>query len=273
MAKRKAVDPQEMERVYNHVESFIINNQKLCTSTEVSKALELGRAKIDKHIDNLVSAGRLRIVFEIPKKVRLFAPAYMVKKFSKNHSRILWMDRYSFPQKVELEKKKVGLEGQLEDFEQFELLLSSTGRELVNALAHSLRWLGFQVEVKEEEGNQDVEIKHDTYLAIIEVKGLEDAAKIKDLRQAVDYHLRKVDETGNGDIATILIVNHFRLLEPDKRGDAFSEAVVKAVKKHYGFVQLLATISLYNAIGEILAAKSTKDDVIEKVKQAQLADQ
>ncbi len=259
--KSSYVDPREIELVFNYVENFIITNQRFCATKDIVEGTKFSRSKVERYIQYLIAANKLRVVYQVPRKVRLVAPSTIVDGFSQFRTTVPWMLEHSFPEKVSLEKERERIETQLKDFDQFELLLTSTGRELVNAVAHSLRWLGSDVTVREDEGKQDVEARHDDYLVILEVKGLEGMAKIDDLRQAVDYHGRMLKESPGTTFETVLLINHFRLEEPQNRNDPFSQEVLQAVGNYYTFVRLLTTVSLYDAIGQVIAKSSSKSAV------------
>jgi predicted DNA-binding transcriptional regulator AlpA len=268
--KSSNVDPREIELVFNYVENFIITNQRFCSTKDIAEGTAFSRNKVDRFIKYLIAANKLRVVYEVPRKVRLVAPSTIVDGFSQFRTTVPWMSKHSFPKKLSLEKERDRIESQLKDFDQFEHLLTSTGRELVNAVAHSLRWLGFEVKVREDEGKQDIEARRDDYLAILEVKGLEGMAKIDDLRQAVDYHGRKLKESPGTTFETVLLVNHFRLEEPQNRNDPFSQEVLEAVRKYYKFVRLLTTLSLYCAIGQVISKSSSKSAVWKQFRNGEL---
>lgn len=272
MPKHKPFDEKEIEKIYSFVKEFIIKNKSFCTVKEISEGVGLSYQQVNKYINHLINSGRFKVVFRAPKKIMLVAPNDIVESLSKFYAPPpYWLSQYLFPEKLELIEQKNKLDKQLQDFEQFELLLTSSGSDLVNAVGHSLRFLGFNVTITEKEGHQDLEVSDEKYFAIIEVKGLDGFAKIKELRQVVDYNLRMREETNRDDFATILLVNHFRHNPPEERGEPFSREVLSAVKKQYRFITLMTTVSLYKAIGEAISGKSTKDMVKEKFKSGRLA--
>lgn len=192
MGKRKPLTQQELDDIYYFIDSYISSKKRLCSTAEISEGTKLSYSRVDDIVTALISAGRLKIVYEIPRKVRLFAPEHFVESLAKSRPIVPWLSSYYFPEKLKLSEQFSGVQNQLKDFEQFELLLTSTGEELVNAIGHTLKWLGFSVKVTESSGHEDVEISDGPKHAILEIKGLEKHARIDELRQAVDYHLRKI---------------------------------------------------------------------------------
>ncbi len=270
MAKHKPLSQQELDEVYYFIDAFIISRRRFCSTAEIAAEKKVAYARVDEIVNALISAGRLRIIYEIPKKVRLFAPVHVVESFTNSRPLIPWLPSYYFPEKVKLLSESSEVQKQMKDFEQFEMLLTSTGKDLANAVGHTLEWLGFDVSITESEGQHDVEVRDGSKLAIMEVKGLERHARIDELRQAVDYHLRKSAEKENVEILTILLVNHFRLKDPSKREPPFSKEVVQAVAKNYNFISLVATPSLYSELGNCLSGKQSREELRNKIMTRQL---
>jgi hypothetical protein len=270
MAKRKPLNQQELDEVYYFVDDSIATRQRFCSTAEIASEKKLPYARVEELVDALVSTGRLKIVYEVPKKVRLFAPSHIVEGFAMSHPLVPWLPSHYFPEKAKLLRESSNVQSQLRDFEQFEMLLTATGKDLVNAVGHTLKWLDFNVRITESQGQQDVEFNDGRVLAILEVKGLERHARIDELRQAVDYHLRKSAEKGDEEILTILLVNHFRQKDPAKREPPFSKEVLQAANKNYGFISLVTTMSLYSEVGKCLSGTQSKGELRKKIMNRQL---
>lgn len=270
-SRSKAIDPETSDKILYFVHGYIASNRRFCTVQEISEQVKIPRATCDKCIDYLISGGKLAVVFEIPKRLKLVAPKIIVDALATEKPVQPWLGNYYLPEKKRLNEQRIALESQLNDFEHFETLLTASDKELVAAVAYSLRWLGFTVDVKESQGHQDVECNINGYSAIMEVKGLERWAKIDELRQIVDYHMRKLKET-EAEFDTVLLVNHFRFVEPGKRDLPFSKEVLKAVKGHYSFVRLTSTYRLYQLIGEVVAGVITRQQAQDKLKNGAIAE-
>jgi hypothetical protein len=269
-SRRTPLNQRELDEIFYFIDKQITSKQRFCSTKEIAQQLKMPYTRTEQIVNALISAGRLKVVYEIPKKVRLFAPEHIVTSFSTARPLIPWLPAYYFPEKVKLLQDFSGVQSQLKEFEQFESLLTSTGNELVNSVGNALKWLGFRINVTEAEGRQDIEFSTTTAFAIAEVKGLERHARIDELRQAVDYHLRKTSERGKNDILTILLVNHFRLIEPSKRDPPFSKEVLQAVAKNYQFISLVSTDRLYGEIGRCISSSQTKEDLQNKIMTRQL---
>jgi hypothetical protein len=267
----KPIDIENSEKILYFVQEYITSNRRFCSVQEIANQVKIGRWACDKCIDQLIEDGKLSVVFEIPRRVKLVAPKGIVDMLTIQEPIQPWLKSYQLPEKRKIDEQRQLLESQLRDFEQFELLLTANDKQLVEAVAYSLRWLGFTVEVKESEGHQDIEYNSDEYSAIMEVKGLEKWARIDELRQVVDYHMRKLKETDK-EFDTILLINHFRNIEPNKRDLPFSKEVLKAVKQHYSFVKLVSTYRLYQLIGEVIAGVMTKKQAQDKLRNGMIAE-
>ena len=141
----------------------------------------------------------------------------------------------------------------------------ASGDALVRAVSYSLEFLGFTVTITEKEGRHDIEFHEKDFYAIAEIKGLQGSADIEDLRQLIDFHLRKLSERKNKLVA-YLIVNHHRNLPPDKRGAPFTREVINAVKTSYPFVRLLTTLDIYRLIERVLRSEISKETAREIIK-------
>ncbi|MEN3047185.1 MAG: hypothetical protein ABDH63_00155 [Candidatus Caldarchaeales archaeon] len=273
MPKRKEIDPQKADKIYNIIEEYIDKYKKFCTIPMIHENLkgDMTRNEVLRYVNHLINESRLKVVFDQRRKLKLVAPAYMVENLSKKSTRPTWISEYSFPQKKNLEDQIKKLNRELEIYEKFELLLTSSGYELVDAVAFTLDFLGFKVEPTEIEGIHDLEVRDGDYFAIIEVKGLERWANIRDLRQVVDHYLRKLDETGEDNLVPILMVNHFRSHPPRERDSPFSNDVLNAVRSRFRFVQLMTTYNLYNSVGEVISNICDKELIRKKFKSGELA--
>lgn len=259
------LNQQELDDIYYFIDSHITTTQKFCSTVEISKRMKIPYSRVESAVNTLIAGGRLRVVFEVPRKVKLFAPEHIARGLSLVKPVVPWMDEIALPEKQALLEEFNGVRSKLEDFEQFEKLLTTTGPELVQAVGHTLKWLGFEVNLKEDEGHEDIEFNEGVKHGIIEVKGLEKHAKIDELRQAVDYHLRKISDMGPREITTILLVNHYRTKEPDKRPEPFSVEVIRTVARNYQFIYLISTTDLYREIGRCVSGALSKPELRKRI--------
>jgi hypothetical protein len=160
-----------------------------------------------------------------------------------------------------LGKKKEEKENERSEIIDFKKLLYEKGRCLEEITIKSFKCLGFNAEGrKEDDLEHDIVFSSDEGRGVAEIEGKDyDAIHIDKL----DQLSRVVDEDFEitGDYpAGIMIGNHYRFTEPDKREQPFTEKVHKAAfRKNFG---LLTTLEIYQAIEYIL--KNPNDEEFKK---------
>jgi hypothetical protein len=122
--------------------------------------------------------------------------------------------------------------------------------------------MGFDTNLKENEGRQDIEIKFNSFFAIIEAKGLEGYANNNALRQLLDYYVTASEN--NPDVKGVFIVNHFRDKNPSERGQPFTEAALNLAKNN-DFC-LLTTIDLFKLYNLFLKHEMQTAQIIDIIK-------
>jgi hypothetical protein len=156
---------------------------------------------------------------------------------------------------LEEEKKKIEIE-KLE-ITQYKGLLFEQGSELEDLVLKSFRLFGFKAENrKQDDLEHNVVFESDEGRGIAEIEGKDNDAihisKLDHLNRAVDEDFELTENYPQG----LLIGNHYRLTNPEKRKEAFTEKVhIVAKKKSFG---LLTTIEIYNAVNYII--ENPKDD-------------
>lgn len=163
--------------------------------------------------------------------------------------------------KEEFEKKTVELEKKISDNEnKFSFLhdiISETGENLTNALVKYLKWLEFPNVEKYDKKNEstgaleeDIQVKIDEGLLIIECKGIGGTSTDSDCSQISKIKHRRSKERGRFDVYALYIVNHQRYLPPLKRQNPpFTEHQKQdAINDERG---LLSTWQLFNLYFDI----------------------
>ncbi len=132
--------------------------------------------------------------------------------------------------------------------QDFKALLYETGigplQDLVEA---AFKELGLTT--KPSKVSDEFVVEHEGREFLAEVKGNEKSAKLKDLRQLIDYQLEHEQKHGSP-IKSTLIVNAWRSLPPDKRRQQdtaiFPDNVVKRARDNN--IALVDTVDLYGAL-------------------------
>ena len=227
--KKASVSRDILMRVLDFVNNYITTNKRLCTVKDVSTGLKVTYRTAEKCIETLEREGRIVTVLKIPRKVRVILPKEKAYVIFSGTFIPTWAEDYKLPGEQEILTELEKLRTALGRYQKFKLLLTASGNALVHAVSYSLEFLGFVVTVTEKGGRHDLEFRDKSFYAIAEIKGLQGSANIEDLRQLIDFHLRKIRE-GQRKLMAYLIVNHYRNLPPTKRGNPFTAEVINAVK-------------------------------------------
>ena len=159
-----------------------------------------------------------------------------------------WIENWNFEPELKLKndidnitKKFKEISQELEYYKLTKKILYVYGKDLSYSIYSVFKQMGFDTNLKENEGRQDIEIKFNSFFAIIEAKGLKGYANNDALRQLLDYYVTASEN--NPDVKGVFIVNHFRDKNPLERGQPFSEAALKLAKNNE--FCLLTTIDLF----------------------------
>jgi hypothetical protein len=184
-----------------------------------------------------------------------------------------WIDKWNLQPELKLKNEMTALENEMntiikkadeikknqEWYESLKKVLYSQGKELSSSIYLILKEMGFVADLKEDEGRQDIEIKLNSFFAIVEAKGLKGYANNSDLRQLLDYYVT-TSET-YPEVKGIFIVNHFREKEPSERGMPYSQGAV-TLAEHNDFC-LLTTVDLFKMYDLLLNSKITIKQIID----------
>lgn len=177
-----------------------------------------------------------------------------------------WIEKWTLDPEIELGNKvnKIAkdfekLTEKIEGYESIKKILYTHGNELTLSIYLIFKEMGFDVVLKENEGRQDIEIKYNSFFAIIEAKGLKKYANNSDLRQLLDYYVTTSEN--NPEVKSIFIVNHFRDQDPAERGEPFTQGAIDLAKNN-GFC-LLTTIDLFKLYDQFLKNEMTITHIID----------
>lgn len=148
-------------------------------------------------------------------------------------------------------------------------LLVETGTKLVEAICQFFEWLGFR-DVSEVDGSEDIlrediQIKDDENLFIIEVKGIGGTSTDSECSQIAKHRRRREKENRDKNIIPIYIVNHQRFIKPQLRTTPpFSQNQIDyAQNDERG---LLTTWQLYQQYRLIQEGVFTKEETMKSLK-------
>ncbi len=132
--------------------------------------------------------------------------------------------------------------------ERLKAILYETGIEPLQEVVETVfKELGLAT--KPSSVSDEFVVEHEGRELLVEVKGNEKSAKLTDLRQLIDYQLQHEQKHGSA-IKSVLIVNAWRSVEPEKRGQGdtviFPDNVVRRSVDNN--IALLDTVELFNAL-------------------------
>ncbi len=233
MAKAK-LGNNECTKVMEVVREYIFQTHKFPQITDVSKLSGIPKAKCHRICNQLIAQKQLYPVFSGSKLPTVLLPYNMMQDVLRMQSKPNWMANYSFEEEEEAELEIKKLSEQIAIYEQFERLLYTTSIPLEEAVAFTLDWLGF-VNVshfKEETDNPDITFDYKNIKALVEVEGTKgpgDKKKVQQLDGWIAREIAKFDKKKEG-LQGIFIVNHFREIEPEKRGEPLTSHAKEFLK-------------------------------------------
>lgn len=194
----------------------------------------------------------LRDLIEVVKKNYLIKPG--IKSIQPN-----WLEKYHLPDEKMLLREIDDAKKQILEYNMIKQMLYETGDPLVDSLKFLFKKIGFQVTLKETEGIQDIELKHENFFAIIEVKGKNKEANIIDIRQLLQWYIGAQGEDESRTVKPIFIINHFREKEPRERGEPFTQKAIElGVNNNFC---LITTYYLFNIYEKFLKGTITINDI------------
>lgn len=146
-------------------------------------------------------------------------------------------------------------------------LISETGKSLVSAVEHYLKWLGFESVINLDDTDpdlleEDIQVDCGNRFLVVEVKGIGGTSTDKDCAQISKIRYRRSEQRGKFDVFGLYIVNHQRYLPPKLRSNPpFTDEQINDAKLDKRGI--LSSYQLYNAYFHIEEGILTKAEVRE----------
>ena len=155
----------------------------------------------------------------------------------------------------------------------FERLLYTTDIPLQEAVAFALEWLGFLdvKHYKEDPDNPDVTFMYKDIKALVEIEGTTKASDKNKALQLDGWMTREIMDLNRkaGELKGFLIVNHFREMEPEKRGDPLTTHAKEFLKLKQSY--FFTTCFLFNIVKDVMDGLS-KEEAQKKVWEGEKID-
>lgn len=153
-------------------------------------------------------------------------------------------------------------ENTLDDIKKYKYLFASSGNALEAAVKDVLMKIGFEI-LQGEEYREDLIIKYDNKIAVVEIKGVSGSAAEKHAAQLEKWAASYLAKTGVAP-KPLLIVNAFKDLSLDQRTEKpFPHQMLSYSKSRHHC--LLTTVQLFGILNDILENVEKKDPLIASI--------
>ena len=146
-------------------------------------------------------------------------------------------------------------ESSIEDTTKWKRLLYETGTPFERIADDAFELLGFKL-LPTVPGRGDHRLGHSEQVAVAEVKGKEGGAQLRGARALRDWKEDEEGEENYGTVKGIFMINGFRLLPLDERGEVFTGNVIELANKE-GFC-CITGVQMYEIVQQVLADPSKK---------------
>ena len=251
--------------VLRAVETHVRDTHQLCSIRDIRDITGLSSEKCEEITAHL-SGDQLTLVHGKSGGrgvLQLFMPTYMWEDVLRSEKKPEWVDEeYSFDEEREINEMIRDKKEELNKFAQFKRLLYGKDPPLEEAVAYSLRYLGFEA-VKHLGGQDehDVEFVVEDEKIIIEIGGSFSSIrkdKPKDLTEWIEKATLRPENQSFEQLKGMLIVNHFNETEPTQRGDIFSSHAKRLIRVFN--YKVLTTLTLFDLVKKVHQNKIEKGE-------------
>jgi hypothetical protein len=261
-------DGEGYRKVMQAIEEYIFQNHKFPSKSQVAELAQIPETKCNLIIDKLVLQNQLYSVFGGGHgKPEVILPYDMMQSIIMTQRRPEWMQKYAFPEKTTIEKEIEKLNSEYLQYDMFERLLYRTDTPLEEAVAFTLKWLGFEnvFHHLEKKDYADITFELDKTKGMVEVEGTTkqgDKRKVLQLEGWVKTELEK-GEVDSSQIRGFFVVNHFREDDPSTRADPLTEQAKKFLG-HYRF-RFFTGAFLFDIVKRVQEVALSREEAQRKV--------
>jgi len=267
--KKNAGD--DHRKVINAVRDFIFENHRFPQINDIVEKTNIQKPRCNEIVDKLVHQKQLYVAFEgegLPRIVLLYDMMQGVLMTQKKPD---WLQAYGFAEKAAIAQKIEELQKDAIRYDLFERLVYATDIPLEDAIAYALEWLGFEkvIHQKDDQNNPDVTFEYKGVKALLEAEGTTkagDKGKVGQLNNWAQKELSQGTEAAK--LKGFFAVNHFRDVEPAKRGDPLTQHA-KEFLRYYPNFAYFTTNFLYDIVKEVAAGNASKEDAREQLWQGE----
>jgi hypothetical protein len=262
----KSSSGEAYKKIMAAVRNHVFQTHNFPQITDISKLTGIPKFKCNDICSQLIAQKQLYPVFSGVGLPTVVLPYDMMQMVLRTQAKPDWMGKYAFEEKKDLDKKIEKLSSEVVEFEMFERLLYTTDIPLQEAVAFTLEWLSFQdvKHYKEDTDNPDITFMYGGIKALVEVEGTTKAGD-KDKAQQLDGWVRREIVNFNkqaNELKGFFIVNHFREIGPEKRGEPLTKHAKEFLKLNQS--RFFTTYFLFNVVKEVKGGLS-KEKARKKV--------
>lgn len=260
-------------KIQDSITEYIFQTHKFPSVTEISEITELSRTKCSKICNELVNENQLYIVFEGKGLPTVYVPYDMMQGLLITQKKPNWVFKYSFKDESLLVDKVRELNEQLVTYDMFKRLLYATDIPLEEAVAFTLKWLGFKnvVHHKENPDNPDITFEYNGKKVLIEIEGTTKAGDKKKILQLDGWIQREINKGKKAEeLQGIFVVNHFREDKPNARAKPLTPHAKEFLKRYH--FRFLTTPFLFNIARRVKEEGLTKRDATKIVWEGEKID-
>lgn len=249
------------------VKEFIFERHRFPQVNDIIDITQLQKQRCNEVIDQLVRQKQLYVAFEgegLPKVILLYD---MMQGVLLTQKKPEWLSRYGFSEKTALSEQMEQLQRQAIQYEQFERLLYAADIPLEEAIAYTLEWLGFDnvIHHKDDPDNPDVTFEYEGVRALLEAEGTTKAGPKDKISQLNGWIQRELSNGADASkLCGFFAVNHFRDVEPAKRGDPLTPHA-KQFLRYYSKLSYFRTTFLFETVKLVTSGALIKTDACKKV--------
>jgi len=262
----KSSSGEEYKKVMESVRHHIFQTHNFPQVTDIVKLTGIPRSRCIGICDQLIGQKQLYKVFGGVGLPTVVLPHDMMQVVLRTQSKPKWMTKHSFKEKSKLDREIENLSSKVTEYEMFERLLYTTDIPLQEAVAFALEWLDFQdlKHYKEDTDNPDITFIYEGIKALVEIEGTTKAGDKSKAQQLDGWVRREIVEFNKkaSELKGFLVVNHFREIEPEKRGEPLTihaKEFLKLNQSHF-----FTTYFLFNIVKNVMHGLS-KEEARKKV--------
>jgi hypothetical protein len=263
----------EYRKVILAVRDFIFEQHRFPQVNDIVDKTSIKKLRCDEIVDQLVKQKQLYVAFKgegLPTIVLLYDMMQGVLMTQKKPD---WMEGFGFTERTEIAEKIHALQNEAISYEQFERLLYGADIPLEEAIAHTLDWLGFLnvIHHKDDTDNPDVTFEFNGVKGLLEAEGTTKAGDKRKISQLKGWAEREIEQgKGASEIKGFFAVNHFRDIEPPKRGDPLTTHAKEFLKLYrYAYFTTPFLLELIKQVKDHAVSKEDAQKMLwegEKIK-------